>query len=279
MNKKDIKITGLSSSEIEILKLLEMDRRFQSFIVELRKRFGVNSPAGTFDVSKCGWPDLNKIEELIYKLVSDIGIQVKNPFFFFKHIYGYMLYNKWSFNKDFPDKQRQYYNPPAKYKIINEPPAIFDKNENIIEPSKTVSLITYARLTTQELKYALEDLKFTQKKCMDPEFTKHTRQSKDIERDLQIVTEMQTRERPHKKEVLNDYLKIVKSQYQKGFLSGADYKKAIKSNPHDLSFRVEGKTSADIAVVHLGGRKHADNARQIVSRLDKKRTRLFRKSL
>jgi len=255
---------------MELLLSLETEVEFQNAVIDFRKKFGINTATGSSQIKGANPSKvLEDMQYFINKIITDRKISVTYPYFYFKYIYGYMLYNKWPFDQTFPDKVRRYFTPPAKYIVVNEPIAI-SKNGKIVQYSKTVSLITYARLSATEFNEAVMELKEMQTEYLDPKLNRRFRPSQDFEGLLKIADEMDTRELPHKVEKVKNYVAIVKKDYERGKTSEAEYKRVRNLNPRDIENVKIGKTSGDVAQKFLGKKRLASNARQMVVRLKKK---------
>lgn len=263
----------LTNEQVDKLKIIETLESFQTGVANFRKKFLMNVPKGSFDLKSLKltvFELANKIEEDLHIM----GEKFNLPYSLMRsQVIFYIKHNQWGFDTSCP---KEFYEPslmtPVNYRVRNEPRAIGDGNGKIIKYSKTVSLITYARLSTKEEKMAIKELRQDQKRYLDPILTKQVRQKKNIERDIAVEKEMATRKPSEEK--ITGYLKLAKKEYEKGLKTTEKFNKIKKLHPNDVEI-IKSKTSKDIARNILGNKKHADNARQIVSRIKKKKEKMF----
>lgn len=266
--KNKLRITNEQMDKLRLLESLEL---FQEEMTNLRKKFSI-------EVSKdfLGSPARFASLELLNDFLSDLE-KIGKKFNLQRSIVDYQLFfyvchNKWGFDSSVPKEfLESSIQAPINYQIISTPIAKMGKDGKMIRYSKTVNLITYARLSTKEEKMALEDLRERQKLCLDPELIKQVRRKKSIERDLSIEKEMATREPKHKEEELSGYLKIAKREYDKGLTTSQKFSALKKLHPQDIEIIQKGKTSKDVAQNTLGSKKYASKVRQIASRINKKK--------
>ncbi|MCX6793440.1 MAG: hypothetical protein NTY12_05505 [Candidatus Falkowbacteria bacterium] len=256
----------LTDEQIDRLKLLETEEPFQSAVKKFRNKFSINTDTGSFGF----FGDID--EEL-----RAIGKKFKLPFSLMRsQIIVYIKYNKWGFETLFPEKFLEpALQTPINYDIVNSPIALIDKNGKVVKYSEKVSLVTYARLSVKEEKEALKLLKYFQKEYLNPDYTKQVRRSRNIKRDIAIEKEMSTRIPSHKEEKTYGYLSLVKKEMEKGVITPEKFKEIKKNNLRDLEIVDVGKTSADVADSLLGDSGSAGNARQINSRIKKKKKKIF----
>lgn len=259
----------LTLAQIDSLRMLETDKKFQQSVLEFRKKFKINLLNGSVGVTGKNILDVaDEIDSFLYTFSSDFNI----PFSIARsQIVVYMKYNKWafdtSFNKKFLESSLR---TPQNWDVVNKPIARMDKDGNLIEYSKTVSLVTYAVLSSEETKEALRVLKLFQKKFLDPRFTNQKRSKRKLTEHLLISEKMKERS-PKKTETKADssYAILIEREYKKGKVSKAIFKRAKKSNPNAFKRVKSGISSSDVAKKHLGGKKFASNARKITSRINK----------
>lgn len=277
-NKHEIKLTN---RQIDQLKILETEESFQTAVVNFRKKFCIDICTGIFDIRS---QDINPEE-----LVSEVQKELMNLSEKFKlssplvrsQILCYIRYGKWGFDSSLPEKFLNWsLETPPNYKIIVEPPVKIDKNGKVLEYSKTVNLVTFASLSTDEEKEALRELKSTQKFAFNPLLTKKTRHSKNIDRDINLEKEMLTRiPNSSEENMTSTYMEVIKSEYEKGKISLKKFNKIKEENSHGVEIVKKGITSRDISYKIFGSKKKSYNARQINSRIKKKRNEMFGNNL
>lgn len=135
----------------------------------------------------------------------------------------------------------------------------------ILQYPKTISLVTFKALSTEEQKFALAKLAHFWEKYFPPHLSKRTRlRNTDPNDKYLLVEEMRGRKM---KDVFEEssYLKIIKRDR-----GDSVYKETKKSNPNETTLKESKRTSKDVAKDLYGTKKKAGAARTANSRLKKK---------
>lgn len=259
----------LTLAQIDTLRMLETEEKFKQSVLEFRKKFKVNTLNGSMDLKDKGVLEImNEVSDYLHNLSDKFNI----PYSIARsQIVVYMKYGKWAFDPLFDKK---FIEPslgtPQSWNVVNKPIARMDKEGNVVEYSKTVSLVTSAVLSNEEMGDALRALKSLQKEVLDPRLTGQKRSKRKLTKHLYIKEKMTARS-PKKTEVkpVSVYSTTIENNYKNGKLSDGEYKRAKKLNPNAFKKVKVGQSSSDIAKKHLGGKKYASNARKITSRLKK----------
>ena len=158
-NKPKFRITR---EQMDRLKILETLETFQNAVVDFRKKFSMTIPKGSF-----GSFSPEKITPLEYwdKVERELSVVAEKFKLSFSlaetQVLFYIKHNQWGFDPSLP---KEFFEPTllatVNYDIRNTPIAKMDKSFKVIEYSKEVSLVTYARLSIEEEKEALKLLKY-----------------------------------------------------------------------------------------------------------------------
>lgn len=135
----------------------------------------------------------------------------------------------------------------------------------IIQYPKTISLVTFKALSTEEQKFAITKLAYFWKKYFPPHLSKRTRlRNIDPKDKYLLVEEMRNRKM---KDVFEEssYLRIIKRDR-----GDSVYKATKKSNPNETILKESKRTSEDVAKDLYGTKKKAGAARTAYSRIKKK---------
>jgi hypothetical protein len=264
----------LTEEQVDRLKILETSNLFQSAVTDFRKKFSMDISTG-FPEHPGRWNPFKYFEQTdkeLHKLSDRLNLPYP---LVSSHVFIYIRYNKWGFDPSFPEKFLEpSLGTPTNYSIE---PSVFriDENGKAIDPPKTVSLVTYARLSTKELNEAIMMLKRRQKQIFNPILTKQVRRKKDVDRDLSIEKEMDTRQPRRIKEEYTGYLGRLQPDREKGRITEKRLRELKRMHPSDVKKVKTGKTSKEVAQEALGSSKRASAARQMNSRLKKHRESLL----
>ena len=260
----------LTEEQVDRLKILETSNLFQSAVADFRKKFSMDISTG-FPERPGRWNPFKYFEQTdkeLHKLSDRLNL----PYPLVRsHVFIYIRYNKWGFDPSFPEKFLEpSLGTPTNYSIE---PSVFriDENGKAIDPPKTVSLVTYARLSTKELNEAIMMLKRRQKQIFNPILTKQVRRKKNIDRQLNLENKMDTRQPRRVKENLVGYLGDVQRERDKGRITEKRLRELKRMRPKEVKKVTTGTTSKEIALEILGDVKSAPTVRQISSRLKKRR--------
>lgn len=164
----------------------------------------------------------------------------------------------------------------TKYAINVDPPAEINSKGEVVSYSRSVSLVTFAKLTSVEERQALKSLKKMQEWVFHPNMLQKSPSIKNIETDLDVEKDMKLRNRPHKEERYNSiYLDLMSKQLERKEISPEQFKKIVAQNQHGVEQIIVGRTSKDVAKEKLGARGKDAVLRQRVSRLNKTRKKFF----
>ena len=282
ISKRSGTLSKLTSRQIDKLKLLGTHPLFQELISDFRKRYNIDVRTRTMSTTGSG----ESIENVVKRMSNDLeeigrGFQLFGMMYQF---YRYARYDIWEFDPAFPKKfMGKSLTVPRSYEIVHKFRSVDTEGDEIsgrvIEQPASVSLVTYARLTTGERgeeRAALKELKQAQKMYLNPTATAQTRRKRNLDRDLLTDHEMSKRERRHKEEVAtSEYVAMMKARLEKGDMTEAEFRQIKKDNPHGIKIISKGKTSRDIAIKKLGAAKRANLARQIAYRMERKRQELL----
>ena len=265
----------LTQEQTDRLKLLETSEVFQTLIQKFRKTFSVDISRGYFDYPKLGISVL-ELAGRVDRELEILGKKLNLPYpLMCSQVLLYIKYNTWPFDPSFPEK---FYEPsmgaPSNWIVRNEP-TMRSTDGKVVQYSDTVSLITYARLSTKELSEAIKHLKRRQKRCFNPKLIRSLRHKRNIDRDLRIEKEMALRQPRRIKENLVGYLGMVQRERDKGRLTEKEFRKVKRMHPGDVQKVKTGKTSKEVAQEVLGSAKNAPAARTTTARLKKRRKELL----
>ena len=144
-------------------------------------------------------------------------------------------------------------------------PTVQISSDRIIKYADEVMLVTFAPLSTNEMRRAYKSLKRYWKLCFPPNVSKRTNlRDKDVDKKFLIEQAMQNR--CQKAEYAEDkYLTTVKKDYGE-----SAYKNAKKLHPRMTTEKVKKFTSNDVARKFYNTRKKAGAVRVMHSRIQKK---------
>lgn len=270
-NKGRSKLTG---HQIDKLKLLGAHPLFQKLISDFRKQFNIDIRTMVMDITGSG-ESAEKIVERICNDLEEIGRRFQ-MFGMEMQFYRYARCDLWEFDPAFPKKfMNEALTIPRKYEITHKLRSIDtegdETDERVIEHPASVSLVTYARLTFEEERTALSELKQAQKKYFTADLVRQTRMKPRIDRDLSIVEPTTTSTQPRRKEILKSgsYLAILKASVDRGENPRSAYKTARRAHPEDIGLE-KACTSSDVAIKKFGAKKYAGKIRQIKHRTGKR---------
>jgi len=140
--------------------------------------------------------------------------------------------------------------------------------------AKWVDLRTYSRLTEKEIRKAIKNLRATQEYCLPPALNINIKIRKDIDMVLEIEKEMRNTDRRRKEGKADSYLVKVRKQYGEKV-----YRKTIRKQQAEgiksIKRKINKHKSREIAKKIFGTSEKENLVRQIYSRLQKERKKLF----
>jgi len=151
-----------------------------------------------------------------------------------------------------------------------------ETGKNWKEQIKGISLITYARLTEKEIRFAVKELRSHQKYYLPPTVTQDVRVHIDIDKAIEIEQKMKKREWKLKKRYIG-YLAELEKASQKSEYYKKEFEKWKKKRPNEIEKEIKKYTSKEIAKEYFGTEEKAPLVRQIYSRVKKEREKRFGK--
>lgn len=196
--------------------------------------------------------DLHKIMEE-FKLPRSNSMQ--------DHLWKYIVYNE------------LHTNAMARYKIVVNPMVEINKKTNkTLKHSRSVSLVTFARLTPTEERQALKELKDMQNFALHPAVLKNGQNLKKIRLDLEIEDALKASVLPHTEKQYTSWMTdVANKNYLAGKIPKRELDEIIKKNPHGVKKVKVGYTSKDVAKKILGTKQKDSTIRQKLRRLKKTR--------
>ena len=155
-----------------------------------------------------------------------------------------------------------------RYQIVIHPKIQIDREMNALSHAESVSLVTYAKLSSMEEKQALKELKKMQKWVLHPFVLHNPAALKHTRIDIELGKEMESRiMQKVKKQYTSWYMNEMQKKFDAGRLSKWKFNE-IKSNNNAKIEKIKvGYTSKDIAKKVLGKSKKDSLVRQRIRRL------------
>jgi len=160
----------------------------------------------------------------------------------------------------------------TRYKITVDPPFKTDRDGKIHTYSRSVNLVTYAKLSPIEQQQAIKSLKNMQKLALHPIALRDVRALKNTENNLEIEKAMQHKRIPHLVEnYVSCYVDMMFKKFLAGKITQQEFNNIKKLNPHGVEKKKEGLTSKNVAKEKFGTSKKHNVVRKKVERLKKMR--------
>ncbi len=287
----------LHGKNLDKIKLLVSWDKFQVDLLQLRKDFSIPSEGFSSNEEIKKWDKKLSQDSDAFWETEDYKNRRKKLLLLRKKDYRQFLIEQELINEDVPINKfnRAIRNLVNKYHLpYNFLDAIkmyvyHNKIASVFLPSTNFSLSfdpegrkgktrwieikTYALVTEKEIRSAVKSLRNLQKLYFSPNLTQNVRVHKNIDVAIAIEKEKKNIDRKREKEKASSYLEKVRKQYGEKM-----YRKTIRERQTEgikLIKRINKNTSREIAKKIFGTPEKENLVRQIYSRLQKERKRLF----
>ncbi len=251
--------TRVFQKNLETLKLLISYPPFQEAIKPIRDKWNIAQAK----MEKGEDADLVFFAESSWSIME----QFQLPFHFWTLLSIYIKYNEVD-EKYIPDRSYMFkYTPKLKA----------DKNLSPLERVWEIHLVTYSKLTKEEMTLAIKDLEREQKRCFpNTKLFQQTKPRKDIENELEIER-LGTKRRPTRivEEPESYYMNVLRQRSQKEF---DEAKKSRKLHKVKIKTKKQKGYSSKGIVKDLKLKVRPNTASKIIQRLKKERRDRFMRS-
>ncbi len=289
----------LHSKNLDIIKLLVSWDKFQVDLLQLRKDFSIPPEGFSSNEEFKKWDEKLCRDSDAFWETEDYKNRRKKLLLLRKKDYRQFLIEQELINEDVPINKfnRAIRNLVNKYHLPynfldairmyvyhNKIASIFLPSTNFslsLDPegrkgtARWIEIRTYALLTEKEIRSAVKSLRSFQKHYFSPNLTQDVRVHKNIDVAIDIEKEMKNTDRIRRKEGKADsYLEKVRKQHgEKAYREAIRKQRAEGIKP--IKRKINKYRSREIAKKIFGTPEKENLVRQIYSRLQKERKRLF----